>query len=166
MKPINKSILLVLTLLFIVPAAFGQDDGERKQEKIEQLKIAFITRELALTSDEAEKFWPLYNEMADALKAEKKIQRKIGKEIRAGQGQLSEADYKKKSLTILDSQIKEAQLKKEYHIKIASIIGYKKATKLLSLEQRFKRELLNRVNSGERRPNNGRSGGPRPQDGN
>ncbi|MDX2360518.1 MAG: hypothetical protein QNK23_06910 [Crocinitomicaceae bacterium] len=163
MKLLNKSLFLLLAILFIGPSVFAQQDGGRKKDKIEQLKIAFITTELALTSEEAEKFWPIYNEMAAAIKAENKLQKKIGKELRNPAQELSEADYKKKSSAILDSQIKEAQLKKEYHDKFAAIIGYKKATKLLSLEQRFKRELLNRVNNGERRSVSG-TGGPRQQD--
>jgi hypothetical protein len=57
------------------------------------------------------------------------------------------------------SQANEISLKKEYNDKIAAIISYKKSAKLLSLEQRFKRELLNKVKS---RPT-GQKGGGRPQ---
>jgi len=155
---------MALAAIFYIPIAFGQQDDGRKKEKIEQLKIAFITKELELTSEEATEFWPVYNNMANDLKAEKKKQRKASKEIRTNKDSYSESDYKKKSSEILDSQIKEAELKKDYFEKIAAIIGYKKATKLLSLEQRFKRELLNRVNNGERKPDNGRSGDPMPEE--
>jgi Spy/CpxP family protein refolding chaperone len=33
----------------------------KKKEQIKALKVAFITNELALTSEEATKFWPLFN---------------------------------------------------------------------------------------------------------
>lgn len=34
---------------------------ENKKEKIKALKIAYITKDLNLSSTEAEKFWPVYN---------------------------------------------------------------------------------------------------------
>ena len=132
-----------------------------KKEKIEQLKIAFITKELELTTDQAEKFWPVYNEMAGKLKDERKTRKVLSTELKDGLETLSETDIKKKTNAVLDSEIKEAELKKEYTEKIAAIIGYKKATKLLSLEQRFKRELLNQLNERPAKPNPPRGPGQR-----
>ena len=37
-------------------------------EKIEAIKVAYITKELNLSSDEAQKFWPVYNEYFKELK--------------------------------------------------------------------------------------------------
>ena len=34
-------------------------------ERVQALKVAFITKALNLTSAEAEKFWPIYNEFQD-----------------------------------------------------------------------------------------------------
>ena len=39
----------------------GNQPGERR-EKMEAQKIAFITKQLELTPDEAKVFWPVYNE--------------------------------------------------------------------------------------------------------
>lgn len=147
MKTIPLIGIMMLTMSTFVLA---QPGGERpKQQKVEELKIAFITSELNLTSEEAQKFWPVYNEMSEKLKGEKKKQREIARDIRENAESLSDGDYQKKSEAYLESNIREAQIKKEYHGKIAAVIGYKKATKLLSLEQRFKRELLNRLNQGQ-----------------
>ncbi len=38
------------------------DVSEKKQQDIQALKAAFITKELDLTPDEAQKFWPVYNQ--------------------------------------------------------------------------------------------------------
>jgi len=147
--------LLVMLALMIIPVTFAQEKRQHqasKKEKIEQLKIAFITKELDLTTDEAEKFWPVYNEMSKKLLEEKKSRKKITKELREGLETMPDEDIKQKTNSILDSDIKQAELKKEYTEKIADIIGYKKATKLLSLEQRFKRELLNKLHKSQRAP--------------
>lgn len=55
------SFLLLLTAYSHIQA---QPPGERMRgprENIEVLKVAYFTKHLALTTEEAEKFWPLYN---------------------------------------------------------------------------------------------------------
>ena len=156
--------LLGLTLLMSIPLAFAQprdNNPKPKQEKIEELKIAFLTKELNLSPQEAEKFWPVYNEMGSKLKTEKKKQRVINKELRENRSTYSEAQFRDKSGAIMNSSIRCAELKKSYHDKIGGVIGYKKATKLLNLEHRFKKELLNRLNKAQKKPGNrgqGRNG--------
>ena len=41
---------------------------ESRSEKIEALKIAFITKELNLSPEEAQRFWPVYNNYTQELK--------------------------------------------------------------------------------------------------
>lgn len=145
---IYRSILSLTICLFSI-YGYSQKPTEAqptKRDKIEQLKIAFITKELDLTTDEAEKFWPAYNEMTTALKKEKKARRTKSNELKTKFEMLSDAEIQKKATEILDSQIAEAKLKKEHTEKIAKIIGYKKTVQLLNVEQRFKKELLNKLN--------------------
>ena len=150
MRTINtlqKSILTIAIALFSF-YGFSQPGGnnQSKKDKIEQLKIAFITKELDLSVEEAEKFWPVYNDMDDALKKEKRARRLKSKELKTNFETLSEDEIKTTTISILDSEIAEAKLKKEHTEKIAKIIGYKKAVLLLNVEQRFKKELLNKLN--------------------
>lgn len=122
---------------------------QNNKEKVQQLKIAYFTKELDLSTEDAEKFWPIYNEMNDKIREQKKIARNAAKEIKENASTLTEEQFKKNSEEALDARIKEAQLQKEYHGKIAGVIGYKKASKLLSLEAEFKRELLKRLAEGQ-----------------
>jgi hypothetical protein len=164
MRNLKPIYVLILIVIFATGTANAQPPGKdhpNKKERIEQLKIAFITKELELTTDEAEKFWPVYNEMADKIHKKKKEERKLQKELKENFDTLSEADIKSKSQSILSSEVGQAELKKEYHDKIAEVIGYKKATKLLSLEQRFKRELLEQM-KGRREPPHERPAPNRP----
>ncbi len=39
-----------------------------KQSSIQTLKVAFITKDLYLTTEEAQKFWPVYNAYIEELK--------------------------------------------------------------------------------------------------
>ena len=160
-NPLQKSFLLLAVVLFSF-CSLSQDvtPQQTKKDKIEQLKIAYITKELDLSTEEAEKFWPAYNEMNDALKAEKKSRQTKSRELKNKLSTLSEKEIEEKTLAILDSEIVEAELKKEYTKKIANVIGYKKIIQLFLVEKQFKKELLNRLNEGQgqnRRPRQGQN---------
>lgn len=139
--------VLMLLLLTINPTCFGQDEeiSEGKKEKVEQLKIAYLTKELNLTSSEAEKFWPVYNEMDAKLKELRIERRKLNQEIKEKYETLKEEEFKNKLKALLENEAKENAVKKEYADKIAAAITYKKTIKLITLEQEFKRELLKRL---------------------
>jgi len=67
---IKRIILLVLLLAFNFLEA--QNPNPIKQASIQALKVAFITKDLFLTTDEAQKFWPVYNNYIEELKKVKK----------------------------------------------------------------------------------------------
>ena len=156
-----KTLSIILLTFFFIGNAFSQPphkEMKKKQlEKIEKMKIAFFTKELDLTTEESEKFWPIYNELSKELREERKVQRKNAKELEEKSETLTDNDFKVKTDAIFESESKEAMLKKEYTSKIASVIGYKKAAKILSLEHRFRRELLNKINRPEHPPGPGRA---------
>ena len=52
--------IITLLLVFVCTISFGQD-FERKAERVKALRVAFISSKLDLTSQEAEKFWPIFN---------------------------------------------------------------------------------------------------------
>jgi hypothetical protein len=63
-----KKLLLIITLFLTVgTAVMAQDDdgGDKKNGgKVEALKIAYLTQKLNLSTEEAQKFWPIYNKYA------------------------------------------------------------------------------------------------------
>jgi len=137
-----KSRILAILIVILSPSVFF---AQGKAEKVEQLKIAYFTKELNLTTQEAEKFWPVYNEMDKKIKALRKDRRKTFKELEDNGDSLSVEIVKKHTNSIFDSEIAEVNTKKEYYAKIGGIIGYKKATKVYKVERDFKRELLMRL---------------------
>ncbi len=67
-----------LSLLSIILSCFSlfgiaQKENEmRGGRNVESLKIAYITRELTLSPEEAQKFWPIYNNYVEELKSIRK----------------------------------------------------------------------------------------------
>lgn len=142
-------IFAFLAIVFTAHVGISQpvtEDQKNQTDKIEALKIAFITNELDLSEDEAEAFWPVYNQMTEDMQKARKEQRDLTRKMRDNFEVMSDEEVEKTTTLLLDNDIKQSQLKKDYTQKIAGIIGYRKATKLLSVEQRFKRELLQRLN--------------------
>jgi hypothetical protein len=77
--------------------------SKEQRAQLESFKIQFITRKLDLTPEEAEKFWPVYNEQRDASK--KLMQEKKDDEIEFQEAMLVIRKKFKKDLTpILKSE--------------------------------------------------------------
>ncbi len=146
MKTIQKLTWILLPILLTTTAfAQGPGDEKDKDDKIEALKVGFITKELSLTSSEAEKFWPVYNEMEAKMKEIRQSCRKINQELKESEEKISNDDARKKMNTLFENDQKELDLKKEYSEKFIKIIGEKRTLKLLSLEHEFRRVLLERL---------------------
>lgn len=68
MKKVSYLIIVLLCISFFGFAQ--QNDAPMAGRNIQGLKIAFVTKQLALTTDEAQKFWPVYyNYMGELKKA-------------------------------------------------------------------------------------------------
>lgn len=67
---LQYALSIVLLVLISLPA-FSQEEEEpapadpKAKARIDAARAAYITERLGLTSDEAEKFWPVYREFAD-----------------------------------------------------------------------------------------------------
>lgn len=64
-----RPVIIILFCIVTSLSSIAQGQGPAKQGvNLQGLKIAFITRELNLTTDEAQKFWPMYFGYFDELK--------------------------------------------------------------------------------------------------
>lgn len=146
-----KSILLTFFLSSTI--AFAQP-GPRQQERkedIESMKIAFITKKVNLTSEEAKEFWPVYNQYSDKLA---ELRKKRRQDLRATKDNFDEMSDKEVEAAV-DNEIvfrqKELDIQKEYHAKFKALLPIKKVAKLYSAEEQFKRVLLDKLK--EKGPN-------------
>ena len=64
----KKYILILFVMIGSFSGLKAQDGDETRAEKIQALKIAFITQKLQLTADEAQKFWPVYNQYDNEIR--------------------------------------------------------------------------------------------------
>ena len=59
--------ILLLTLFLLNINYFCYSQVENRRNNIEAIQIAYLTRELSLSVEEAQKFWPVYNDYKDEL---------------------------------------------------------------------------------------------------
>ncbi|MBX9779513.1 MAG: hypothetical protein K2X26_04165 [Chitinophagaceae bacterium] len=68
-----KKILLLIFLCTVFGVTIIAQEKEKTNiSMIESLKVAYITKQLNLNAEEAQKFWPLHNSYIDELKKARK----------------------------------------------------------------------------------------------
>ncbi|MFT3886017.1 MAG: hypothetical protein QM724_11465 [Flavobacteriales bacterium] len=127
---------------------FAQDDdmslpADRKQE-IKAQKVAFLTQRMDLTTEEAQKFWPVYNQYDKEMEAVRQQMRDLRKDTRS-KGELTEATASKAIDDALNGYQQELDIRKRYAGEFKKTIGAVKTVQLLRAEKDFNRELLKRV---------------------
>ncbi len=138
---------LTLILLIFTSVAFAQDG---KHEKIKALKTAYITEKLALTTAEAEKFWPVYNLYDEKFHVIRKQERnEIFKKLRNGVDNLTDTEANALIDLSLSLEGQEIELRKKMTAELRQVISPKKIIILKKVEDDFKRELLERYKNGK-----------------
>ena len=96
-------------------------DDAKRQEKIQALYVAYVTKELDLTSDEAQKFWPVHNQFENELKAVKK------------------------DLPELEIEQAKLNIKKKYQNSFNGILGVNRCERFFKMNSAFKKKLMERL---------------------
>jgi hypothetical protein len=122
-----KRILLIATILlgsFSIARAQDdiQKDDDKKMEKIQALYVAYITKELNLSSDDAQKFWPVHAEFEKDLKGVRQ------------------------DLPELERQQKILDVKKRYQERFTRVLGNSNRTEIFFRKDgEFRRKLVERL---------------------
>ena len=152
-----KSILTIL-LVSIVYIGLAQQMPPERRAELENYKIAYLTRELDLSPDQAEKFWPLYNEFNED-RGDLRIERgKLRMDI--NKSSIDESEARRILKQDNELKVREAALEKEYYDKLLNVLPAPKVIALVKAEMNFNREILNRLRRQRMRPDN-RNGGQR-----
>jgi len=136
--------LLPFLLLFLASFTFAQPLLKQKKEQLKSLKVAYITDELALTSDEAAKFWPIYNAYDDKQKELR--QEKLRSYLdRLDGGEIDKMNDKEATVFLNQMENTEDelyQLRKKFIANLKSVLPPIKIIKLKKAEEGFNRKLL------------------------
>ncbi len=147
-KSMNRFIYILLFGLISL-SSFAQDtedeippQGDKAaKEKIKAARIGLITQRLGLTPEQAEKFWPIYNEFASK-------RQELVKEYKQAERTTPKADPKQQeALVNLGLKLKqdEVALEKEYSGKMLNVISAQQILNLRQAEKDFRKIILNQL---------------------
>lgn len=143
-----------LLLLFLITSAlsFAQNKGDvtmsggatgfNKQEFRQRMQ-GFITKEASLTEEEAKAFFPIYNEYKDK---QRQIHMSINKLKKNTPNSNDEKAYEKCLMEIARLNAEVAGLDSVYYKKICKAISAEKFYKILNIEDRMHRRMLQNYN--------------------
>lgn len=138
-----KKFILYLGLIFTVFSANAQTDdaattiqNPKKEEKIKALYVAYISQQLALTADEAQKFWPVHSQYEAELK---NVNVNNSNEIERQQAVLN--------------------VKKKYQGNFIKIIGSERSNNFYRQDAEFRKKLVERLKQMRQRKMENNNGG-------
>lgn len=122
----KKFILYCFLSLFMATASIAQEQRpmaarEQREQKIEALYIAFMTRELSLTEEEAQKFWPVHSQ--------------FDTELRGVSLETPELERQQQILNI----------KKRYQDRFTKILGASRTNDFYVKDTEFRKKLVDRL---------------------
>jgi hypothetical protein len=132
-----KGIWSIIFCLTLHVSLFAQDHRER-YEQIEAIKVAFITKKLDLTTEEAQKFWPVYNNYQKELMELMKKRREFRQKTDIAPNDKINAD--------LNIESRMLDLKKKYKKLYSRVIPSEKILLLYQAEREFREHLIKQLN--------------------
>ncbi len=145
--------LFICTQIILTSAVFAQaPKDERHKErkaKMEAMKIGFLTDELKLSSEEAQKFWPVYNEYHAAIKTLKKSRKPAKDPL-----EMTDAEANEQLNSNIAMKTEKLELDKRYIEAFKKVLSPQKIIKLEMAERKFKKELVRKI----RKPGEGKQG--------
>ncbi len=138
----HMKYLMLIGLLLCVGASTvsAQPKQEARAEKIKAYRVAVFTEILNLSSEEAQGFWPIYNEYLDkreTLQKELKMTRQID-----GMNDNEVEDYIKKYFELRN---KELDLEKDLTQKLRKVLPLRKIAKIPVAEREFREALVQKL---------------------
>ena len=111
-KTLIFGLLLSAAAVIAQPKMGDRAELEKKKEKIEAIKVAYLTEELDLTVAESQAFWPVYNERQNKEHELRELQRSGFKKLIGDEP--SEKEVEKMLYSFADTQIAIEELRKSY----------------------------------------------------
>ncbi len=152
----KKEIKIILAC-FVVLMSFAvnaqdKDSHEARMEKYRAEKVSFLTTKLDLTPAEAQKFWPIYNQMDKERWVAQKCRRDLENKVSEAEESLSDNEIIKLTREFSGSMQQEGTLMTSYNEKLLKVLPPRKVLKLYKAENEFRMNMIRkyRDNKGDK----------------
>lgn len=144
----------LLALMAIVPGIKAQEGSSSGTEKIQVQKVAFLTNKMGLTAEEAQKFWPVYNEYDAQRNQILEQRRSTSYYYTQNASKLSEKETDAIIQKYISLQKQETELLEKYNARFRQILPASKVMKLYVSEVEFRNFLLRQIRENKTLRNN------------
>lgn len=144
MKRLSLYILTAMIALLGTGTSHAQDRAQWMNE-IRQYKRSYFAKELDLTREQQNKFFPLYEEMEEQTGKLEEETRMLEKRV-ADAPDASNLEYEKATEAIYESKVKQAELEQSYLEKFSQVLSPKQLFELKGVERRFSRDMVKQYN--------------------
>jgi hypothetical protein len=114
-------------------------------EKLNNYKIGFFTKKLNLTSGEAEKFWPVYNEYQGQKNLIQVEKMKLNRNFNQNESSLTDKQMEDMGDKYVDCLVQETNLAVAFHKKLKEVLAPVKIILYYQAENQYKAQLLNEL---------------------
>ena len=135
-------IFLLIILMFPVIRSSAQNTN---LEKLNNYKIGFFTKKLNLTSEEAEKFWPVYNDYQGQRNLIQREKLKLNRNFNQNESSLSDNQLEEMGDKYVDCLVQESNLAVAFHKKLKEVLPPVKIILYYQAENQYKVQLLNEL---------------------
>jgi hypothetical protein len=144
----KREVALIIAAIVISFSLVSAQNPNR--DRLDAYKIAFFTKRMNLTSQEAEKFWPVYNEnqnLRNQLQVEKQT---LMRTFNQGESTMSDQQITELGNKYCEILVKESDLAVTFHKKLQYILPPAKIIRLYQAENQYRLQLLKELQ--DRRP--------------
>jgi hypothetical protein len=139
-----KKILFFLSIM-LLGSVLKSEAQTTNLEKLNNYKIGFFTKKLNLSSEEAEKFWPVYNDYQTQRNTIQLEKLKINRNFNLNESSLSDKQLTDMGDKFVDYLVQESDLSVELHKKLKEILTPAKVIRYYQAEAQYKAQLLNEL---------------------
>ncbi len=152
----KREIVIILAVVFaflnLAVNAQDRESHEARMEKYRTEKVSFLSTRLDLTPAEAEKFWPIYNQMEKERWEAQKARRDLENKVSAAEESLSDNEVIKLTRDFAGSMQQEGALITSYNEKLLKVLPPKKVLKLYKTENEFRMHMIKKYRDNDKGP--------------
>ncbi len=150
MKKIITSSLFVILFAVAASAQPKEFNHAERWEKFQSEKVAFLTSKLELTPEEAQKFWPVYNQMEKERWEVQKSRREMEERVLSAEETMSDIKIRQLTREFAGNMQKEADILTNYNEKLLEVLPPRKVLKLYKAENEFRVYMIKKFRNEKR----------------
>lgn len=135
-----KYLTLTSILLLLGSALLAQPDPDRRDERIRSYRVAIFTEVLQLTSEEAQGFWPVFNEYMD-----NRDRAQDDLKPRKQMDSMSDNEVEEQIKRHFEMKQRDLDLERDLYQKLRKVLPTRKIAKIPLAEREFRERLLTKM---------------------